>query len=46
MRSRSGAAIAILLFHTISDRPSKQPGMVRIFLKVYGAGLRLFLKEQ
>ncbi len=35
MRSGPGAARTILLFHIISDRPSKQPLMVRTFLKVY-----------
>ncbi len=39
MRSNSlsgpGAARTILLFHIISARPSKQPRMVRTFLKVY-----------
>ena len=44
VRSGPGAARTILLFHTISDRPSKQPRMVRTFLKVYGAGLRQALR--
>ena len=35
MRSGPGAARTILLFHTISDRPPKQPRMVRTFLKVH-----------
>ena len=35
MRSRPGAARTILLSHIISARPSKQPLMVRTFLKVY-----------
>ena len=35
MRSGPGAARTILLFHIISARPSKQPLVVRIFLKVY-----------
>jgi hypothetical protein len=35
--SRPGAARTILLSHIISDRPSKQPLMVRTFLTVYGA---------
>ena len=35
MRSGPGAARTILLFHIISARPSKQPRMVRTFLKVY-----------
>ena len=47
MRSRPGSARTILLFYTISARPSKQPLMVRTFLKVYGANLQfLFLQEQ
>ncbi len=35
VRSRLGAARTILLSHIISARPSKQPLMVRTFLKVY-----------
>ncbi len=35
MRSGPGEARTILLFHIISARPSKQPLMVRTFLKVY-----------
>ena len=35
MRSGPGAARTILLSHIISARPSKQPLMVRTFLKVY-----------
>ena len=35
MRSGPGEARTILLFHIISARPSKQPLIVRIFLKVY-----------
>ena len=35
VRSRPGAARTILLSHIISARPSKQPLMVRTFLKVY-----------
>ena len=35
MRSGPGAARTILRFHFISARPSKQPRMVRTFLKVY-----------
>jgi hypothetical protein len=35
VRSGPGAARTILLFHIISARPSKQPLMVRTFLKVY-----------
>ena len=43
VRSGSGAARTILLFHIIiSTRPSKQPLMVRAFLKVYM--VRTFLK--
>ena len=41
-------AATILLFHIISDRPSKQPLMVRTVLKVYmelGSSF-LFLQEQ
>jgi len=36
VRSEPGAARTILLFQIISARPSKQPLMVRTFLKVYG----------
>ena len=35
MRSRPGTARTILLSHIISARPSKQPLMIRTFLKVY-----------
>jgi hypothetical protein len=35
VRSGSGEARTILLLHIISARPSKQPRMVRTFLKVY-----------
>jgi hypothetical protein len=35
MRSGPGEARTILLLHIISVRPSKQPLMVRTFLKVY-----------
>jgi hypothetical protein len=35
VRSGPGAASTILLFHTISARPPKQPRMVRTFLKVH-----------
>ena len=35
VRSGPGAARTILLFHTISARPPKQPLMVRTFLKVH-----------
>ena len=48
MRSGPGAARTILLVHIISARPSKQPRMVRNFLKVYmelGSHF-LFLQEQ
>ena len=40
--------MTILLFHIISARPSKQPLMVRTFLKVYVelGSLFLFLQEQ
>jgi hypothetical protein len=34
-RNGPGAARTILLFHIISARPSKQPRMVRAFLKVH-----------
>ncbi len=46
--SRPGAARTILLSHIISARPSKQPLMVRTFLKVYmELGFYfLFLQEQ
>ena len=48
MRSGPGAARTILLFHIISARPSKQPLMVRTFLKVYMelGSYFLFLQEQ
>ena len=48
MRSGPGAARTILLFHMISDRPSKQPLRVRTFLKVYMelGSFFLFLQEQ
>ena len=47
MRSGPGAARTILLFHIISARPSKQPLMVRNFLKVYMelGSYFLFLQE-
>jgi hypothetical protein len=35
VRSGPGSARTILLFHTISARPSKQHRMVRAFLKVH-----------
>jgi hypothetical protein len=35
VRSGPGADRTILLFHIISARPSKQPRMVRTFLKVH-----------
>jgi hypothetical protein len=37
VRSGPGAAMTILHFYIISGRPSKQPLMVRTFLKVYRA---------
>jgi hypothetical protein len=48
VRSGPGAARTILLFHIISARPSKQPLMVRTFLKVYIelGSYFLFLQEQ
>jgi len=48
VRSGPGAARTILLFHIISARPSKQPLMVRTFLKVYMelGSYFLFLQEQ
>jgi hypothetical protein len=48
VRSRPGAARTILLSHIISARPSKQPLMVRTFLKVYMefGFYFLFLQEQ
>jgi hypothetical protein len=47
-RSGPGAARTIQLFHIISARPSKQPLMVRTFLKVYMelGSYFLFLQEQ
>ena len=48
VRSGPGEARTILLLHIISVRPSKQPLMVRTFLKVYmelGSSF-LFLREQ
>ena len=39
VRSGPGAARTILLFHTISARPSKQPHMVGSTLGVYSFGL-------
>jgi hypothetical protein len=35
VRSGPGAARTILLSHTISARPPKQPRMIRTFLKVH-----------
>ncbi len=35
VRSGSGAARTILLFHTVSASPPKQPRMVRTFLQVH-----------
>jgi hypothetical protein len=48
VRSGLGEARTILLFQIISDRPSKQPLMVRAFLKVYMelGSCFLFLQEQ
>ena len=52
MRSGPGEARTILLFHIISARPSKQPLMVRTFLKVVTkvcmelGSYFLFLQEQ
>ena len=48
MRSGSGETRTILLLHIISVRPSKQPLMVRTFLKVYMelGSYFLFLQEQ
>jgi hypothetical protein len=43
---QQGAAGAILLFHIISARPSKQPLLVRTFLKVYGARLLFFVSAR
>ena len=48
VRSGTGEARTILLLHIISVRTSKQPLMVRTFLKVYmeiGSSF-LFLQEQ
>ena len=48
MRSGPGEARTLLLVHIISARPSKQPLMVRTFLKVYMelGSYFLFLQEQ
>jgi hypothetical protein len=48
VRSGRGEARTILLLHIISVRPSKQPLMVRTFLKVYMelGSYFLFLQEQ
>ena len=48
MRSGPGEARTILLLHIVSVRPSKQPLMVRTFLKVYMelGSYFLFLQEQ
>ena len=48
MRSGPGEVRTILLLHIISVRPSKQPLMVRVFLKVYVEidSSFLFLQEQ
>jgi hypothetical protein len=47
-RSGPRAARTILLFHIIGARPSKQPRMVRTFLKVYMelGSYFLFLQER
>jgi hypothetical protein len=47
-RRTAGEARTILLLHIISDRPSKQPLLVRTFLKVYLelGSYFLFLQEQ
>jgi hypothetical protein len=45
VRSGPGAARTILLFHTISDRPSKQTRMVGSTLGVYNFGL-IFVSER
>jgi hypothetical protein len=46
VRSGSGAARTILLFHIISARPSKQHLLVRTFLKVDGARLLFFVSAR
>jgi hypothetical protein len=48
VRSGPGEARTILLLHIISVRPSKQPLMVRTFLKLYVelGSFFLFLQEQ
>jgi hypothetical protein len=48
VKSGPGEARTILLLHIISVRPSKQPLMVRTFLKVYMelGSYFLFLQEQ
>jgi hypothetical protein len=48
VRSGPGEARTILLLHITSVRPSKQPLMVRTFLKVYMelGSYFLFLQEQ
>ena len=48
VRSGPGEARTILILHIISVRPSKQPPMVRTFLKVYMelGSYFLFLQEQ
>ncbi len=48
VRSGQGAARTELFVHIISARPSKQPLMVRTFLKVYMelGSYALFLQEQ
>jgi len=47
VRSRPGSARTILLSHIISSRPSKQPLMVRTFLRVYmELGFYFLVQEQ
>ncbi len=46
VRSGPGAARTILLVNIISARPSKQPLVVRTFLKVYGAWLLCFVSAR
>jgi len=47
VRSGPGEARTTLLLHIISVRPSKQPLMVRTFLKgIYGARLLIFVSAR
>jgi len=46
VRSGTGAARTILLFHITSARPSKQPLMVPTFLRVFGARLAFFVSAR